>query len=184
MAYTTTWDETTPAGTEARSLGDDRIKELKKQIRERMEDKIVTDWDSDPVLQKIVPTAVPFLLYADVAPTGWTIYAGLDDKLVYITKGSAAGGRAGGAEYSGGSWTISGLTADAHTHTGPSHTHPYSVHTRGGPSSNNYGLGDYYPPENTEAAGTGNTGAASANGVTHTPGWRPAAYCWIPCTKD
>jgi len=30
----TAWDEAVPAGSEARSLGDNRIRELKKQIRE------------------------------------------------------------------------------------------------------------------------------------------------------
>lgn len=36
MTYTYAWDETTPAGSEAISLGDNRIRELKNQIRERL----------------------------------------------------------------------------------------------------------------------------------------------------
>jgi len=36
MAYSSNWNETAPPGTEARSLGDDRIKELKTQLRERL----------------------------------------------------------------------------------------------------------------------------------------------------
>jgi len=36
MAYSSNWDEATPPGTEARSLGDDRIRELKIQLRERL----------------------------------------------------------------------------------------------------------------------------------------------------
>ena len=34
--YTTAWDETLPPGSESKSLGDNRIKELKNQIRERL----------------------------------------------------------------------------------------------------------------------------------------------------
>ena len=34
--YTTAWDETLPPGKESKSLGDNRIKELKNQIRERL----------------------------------------------------------------------------------------------------------------------------------------------------
>lgn len=34
MALTVTWDETSPDGNQARNLGDDRIREFKKQVRE------------------------------------------------------------------------------------------------------------------------------------------------------
>ena len=34
--YSTTWNETTPVGTEAKSLGDNRIREVKSQLRERL----------------------------------------------------------------------------------------------------------------------------------------------------
>jgi len=34
--YTTAWDETLPPGSESKSLGDNRIRELKNQIRERL----------------------------------------------------------------------------------------------------------------------------------------------------
>lgn len=36
MAFSKSWDETSPAGSEARSLGDDRIREFKFAIRERL----------------------------------------------------------------------------------------------------------------------------------------------------
>lgn len=49
MAYTTAWDETTPSGTESMALGDNRIRELKVQIRERM-NELAEDWTSDPVV--------------------------------------------------------------------------------------------------------------------------------------
>jgi len=71
---------------------------------------------------------VKMIFYADTAPTGWTLLNTLDDKLLYITKGSSAGGQTGGGVHSTGSWTISGLTVDSHTHTGPSHTHTGPSH--------------------------------------------------------
>ena len=36
------------------------------------------------------------LIYANTAPANWTIDAALDDKLVFVTKGSVAGGQTGG----------------------------------------------------------------------------------------
>ncbi len=188
MAYSVTWDETTPAGTEARSLGDDRIRELKKQIRERMEDKIVTDWDSDPVLQKIIPAGTKMLIYADTAPSGWTIDATVDDKLVYISKGSAAGGQTGGGAHSTGSWTISGIAADSHTLTTaemPAHTHTERYYTGSGAIAE---ISDALNKasilsSSLETASTGG-GGGHTHTCTHTPAWRPSAYCMIVCAKD
>lgn len=40
MAHTRTWEETYPAGTEAASLGDDRIRNLKTDLGERLEDML------------------------------------------------------------------------------------------------------------------------------------------------
>ena len=40
MAFTRSYEETHPAGTEAASLGDDRIRNLKVDISERLEDML------------------------------------------------------------------------------------------------------------------------------------------------
>jgi hypothetical protein len=77
----------------------------------------------------VFAAATKWVFYQDTAPDGWTIQNTLDDKLVYITKGSAAGGETGGGVHSTGSWTISGITQTGHTHAGPSHTHVGSAHT-------------------------------------------------------
>lgn len=69
------------------------------------------------------------IFYQDTAPTGWTIKNTLDDKVLFITKGSAAGGQTGGGAHSSGTWTHPN-----HTHTGPSHTHTGPSHTHTGPS--------------------------------------------------
>src|SRR3990167_9493371 len=49
MAYTVAWDETSPAGTDQISLGDDKIREFKVQLRERL-NVIFTDFTVDPVV--------------------------------------------------------------------------------------------------------------------------------------
>ena len=78
-----------------------------------------------------VPSGEKVLFYKNTAVTGYSLLDTLDDKVVYVTKGSAAGGQTGGGVHSAGTWTISGL---AHTHTGPSHTHTGPSHTHGIPA--------------------------------------------------
>ena len=50
--YTTAWDETLPPGSESKSLGDNRIRELKNQIRERLatEHSVITEEVGDAKL--------------------------------------------------------------------------------------------------------------------------------------
>jgi len=76
-----------------------------------------------------IPSGTKMLIYADEAPTGWTIDATMNDKMVFITKGSGEDGETGGEEHSTGTWT-----QPTHTHTGPSHTHTGPSHTHTGPS--------------------------------------------------
>jgi len=105
------------------------------------------------------------LLYENVAPVGWTIQNTLDDKLVFVTKGSVAGGQTGGGVHSAGTWT-----QPNHTHTGPSHTHTLSSPTGAATGAG----GVLIDSVTTSANGTGATGeSATANT------WRPAAYCCI-----
>lgn len=49
MPYTNAWNESTPAGSAARTTVDDLFRQLKVDIRERM-DGIVVDWTADPVV--------------------------------------------------------------------------------------------------------------------------------------
>jgi len=155
-----------------------------------------------------IPSGTKMLFYADTAPTGWTIDNTLDDKVVFITKGSSAGGETGGGAHSSGTWT-----QPNHTHTGPSHTHttaamtldtakiPSHTHVmniwNGGatftntrafgcdspvavaPETGSTGSGNSHEHGATGADGTGATGdGATANT------WRPAAYCMIICSKN
>ena len=134
-------------------------------------------------------TGRKIVLYEDVAPTGWTIQNALDDKLLFITKGSAAAGQTGGGAHSAGSWTITGIAANNHALTvaqTPAHTHTTGAR-----------LGDYYGTNSTIQCGANPAGAyktttsssiGSGNShnhtATHTPGWRPAAYCCIVVAKN
>ena len=76
------------------------------------------------------------LFYMDTAPLGWTLLNTLDDMVVYVTKGSAAGGQIGGAVHSAGTWTqpTHAHTGPSHAHSGPSHSHSGPSHTHSGPS--------------------------------------------------
>lgn len=155
------------------------------------------------MIESMIPVGTKMLFYQDVAPAGWTIDNTLDDKVLYITKGSAAGGQAGGGVHASGTWT-----QPNHTHTGPSHTHTtgdFTLTTNEIPSHNhsilileagvgiaagadlktntsttgNTGSGAAHNHGATGAAGTGATGASATANT-----WRPAAYCAIIATKN
>jgi len=134
------------------------------------------------------PAGTYMLFYQDTAPMGWTIQNTLDDKLVYITKGSAASGQTGGGVHSTGTWSLG-----AHTHT-IAHTHTVTIPING------YGgdpTGGYYPgyiqtdnPGNvyhatTSPAPTSSASSSANSGSTDLSNtWRPAAYCCIIAKKD
>lgn len=150
------------------------------------------------------------LFYLDTAPTGWSIDTAMNDKLVFVTKGSGAGGLAGGIAHATGSWTISGLTYNtviAHTHTvsgtaasGGLHSHDLDCDTAsysaGIGESVNFGQGapshPSYASTIVEASGAHThsvTGTAASTGsasgtVASSAAWRPAAYNCIMASLD
>lgn len=133
------------------------------------------------------------LFYQDTAPTGWTIANTLDDKLVFVTKGSAAGGQTGGAVHSTGSWTITGFGGSVDGHALSiaelaAHTHYYTCY-----GSWNAGAGNLSQITAVGGAAgltSSSTGSGSAHShtvsasLTQSGAWRPAAYNCIICTKD
>jgi len=133
-------------------------------------------------------TGRTLLLYEDSAPTGWTIQNTLDDKLVFVTKGSAAGGQTGGTVHSSGTWT-----QPNHSH---SHSHKWYDYVSG--ANHKDGAGNNISVNTENSGSTGITGAGGAATYvnldlytdTDTTGsatantWRPAAYCCIMVKKD
>ena len=178
MAYIT-WNETTPPGSEARSLGDDRIRELKIQIRERLEEVLINDMDADPVVLKSgfisLVSGTKMVFFQAAAPADWTQDTTHNDKALRVVSGTGAG--------SGGSSSFA-TGAPAHTHTGPSHTHDINESGELDATSLGGGGGSYDIPHYgataqpwlTTAGGTGNTSEASA--------WAPYYADVIICSKD
>jgi hypothetical protein len=81
-----------------------------------------------------VPAGETILFEDDTAVTGYTLETAFDDGVLYITKGSAAGGETAGTNKSGGTWTQT--THDHGGYTGyhtltvaemPSHRHGPAV---------------------------------------------------------
>jgi hypothetical protein len=119
---------------------------------------------SAPILEVSIPAATKMLFYADTAPAGWTIDNTLDDKLVYVTKGSAAGGQTGGAAHSAGTWT-----QPNHTHTGPSHTHTGPSHTHTTPAvALSIAEMPAHDHSGSTATGTGHADGPGGNAYGHT----------------
>lgn len=90
-----------------------------------------------------VPLGTTLLMDSDVAINGYSIETDQDDKVIYVTKGSAAGGAAGGTNQG--------------TETFPNHAHSQSGHTHAngtlamGTTGNTYSLPSHY-----HASPTGN----------------------------
>lgn len=51
MAYTAAMDEATPAGTDAANTADDQLRDLKRDIKERIQ-SVFVDWNADPLTAK------------------------------------------------------------------------------------------------------------------------------------
>jgi hypothetical protein len=137
------------------------------------------------------PSGTKMVFYQDTAPIGWTIQNTLDDKLLYVTKGSAAGGETGGGVHSGGTWTLAGtVTVANHTLTTdeiPAHTHAWSqAYYHADSDGSPFGQGD--PTDQTGSATITPASVGGGQGHNHTAtlggsSWRPAAYCVIIAAK-
>jgi hypothetical protein len=103
MAFTGTWDETKPAGSRARSLGDDDIRDFKRDIRERLaiDHQFVNDETGDATVgyhKKVTlktttnPTAVAdtgILFCKDVAGKAELHFIDESGAVIQITSGGA-----------------------------------------------------------------------------------------------
>jgi len=117
-------------------------------------------------------------MYLNTAPPGWKALSTGADMVLGIAGGAAAYNVNGGNPDSVATWTITGLAADAHTHAGLAHTHTGTTSTevvQGSPDLATAGDNAHTHTFTTDSGGPATTAAASATGVTHTPGWRPKA---------
>ena len=146
-----------------------------------------------------VPSGEVLLFESDIAVSGYTLLTTQNDMVVYITKGSAAGGEAGGTAKGGSTWSQPnhnhGITSEAahvHATTGhvltiaemPAHTHTYQIYTYdghinglggGGAGSKNTGStggNASHSHGNTGSAGVHNHGGTTADDATLSS-WRP-----------
>jgi hypothetical protein len=167
---------------------------------------------SEHIVGGDVPSGTTMLFYKNTVVAGWTLLTSVDDRLVFISKGSAAGGQTGGGNHSTGTWTISGLAKSAHTHTSvavaitvaqmPIHSHYSGGATRAYPNPHNFGSttvnaklegtsgpGSYTTGPNTSPTGSGdththgNTGPQSNSTITSSGAWRPLASVFTLQTK-
>ena len=141
-----------------------------------------------------VPVGGTLLFYSNVALPGYTLLIDDDDDVVYITKGSVAGGEAGGAAKAGSTWTQpphshaqQGFTLQI-THM-PPHTHPPQAGFANFFSTTGSNVGESGDSYGT-FANTGSTGGGSPHthpdsiGNATVAGWRPKGTNWTKQRKN
>ena len=140
-------------------------------------------------------TKAPF--YQNTAPLTWTLDSTLDDKLLFVTKGSVAGGETGGAAHSTGTWTqpdhaltVAELAAHGHALWSQAYTTADGAAQGIGATSYgkslaamNYAGTGYY---NVFGAAAVDPVQDTGSGTAHNHGstWRPAGFNVIICAKD
>jgi len=70
------------------------------------------------------PVDTQIFVYQNVAPTGWTYESGITDKVLAVKGGSQSFNVNGGS--TAGTWAVTGITVDSHTHTVSAHVHTTS----------------------------------------------------------
>jgi hypothetical protein len=139
-----------------------------------------------------IPSGETILFYKDTAVIGYTLDTDVDDTVVYITKGSAAGGQVGGSDTTGSTWTF-----PAHEHVIDlvgNHDHDLTVTLENVDSTNiNYfrqatsgqGFTIKRAPDNydtTEPAGSHEHGGET-EGIVGNVEWRPKGVNFTKQTR-
>ncbi len=129
-----------------------------------------------------IPSGSTILFESDTAIVGYTLLTGVDDGVVYITKGSGAGGEAGATQKTGSTWTQPNhlhtiATQAVHTHDTddhtltisemPAHDHEIRQLVSVGPGWGGEGSGWSSYVDDSESTGGGN---AHNHGATDTGG--------------
>jgi hypothetical protein len=123
-----------------------------------------------------IPSNAIVLFESDTAINGYTLLTTVNDQVVYITRGSAAGGETGGTTKSGSTWS-----QPTHTHSVGSHTHSVGSHTH---TTGNHTLTISEMPSHTHNAMDGSGGdetnsitvdGGNFSGQNAQSGWRSSA---------
>jgi hypothetical protein len=123
-------------------------------------------------------------MYLNAAPPGWKVLSTGADTVLGISGGSYSYAVNGGQPDSTSSWSVTGMTADPHTHAGPSHAHTGPSHTHtvsgstdtGGAHSHTYSLdggttlGTLYPDGAIATSGSTSTASAHTHNYNATTG--------------
>ena len=146
-----------------------------------------------------VPSGEIILFEKDTAVTGYSLLVTDDDSIIYITKGSGAGGEVGGTAKAGGTWSQPNHNhpfTSTHTHTSGAHTHTVDItaNNKGtvinsngynvfgtGSGSNSWfyvgNVGNSIGKREVTSSGSGSTGNGTASGNTSgnatSNAWRP-----------
>ncbi len=131
------------------------------------------------LIETIIPSGEKILFYKNTAVAGYSLLDTLDDKVVYVTKGSVAGGQTGGGVHSTGTWTISGITGGGHALSVAElavHNHSYD---QGGNDDTHGGSGTGGNETGSDTSGNAGSGSSHNHGASsHNGAWRPSAYCF------
>ena len=136
-----------------------------------------------------VPLGTTMLMQSDVATLGYSLITTEDDVVIYLTKGSGAGGAAGGSLqgtetfpnhiHDNGALAVGSINA---TYSLPSHTHPpqsgYGTFMSSTGSSHGESGDSYGTFGNTGNAGSGGSHTHTGGTVTGTSGNQSAAITW------
>lgn len=142
----------------------------------------VQDASGNPYAKEF-PAGGRLLWGSSTIPSGWAIVAGLADKTILLTS------TAGEIDDTGGSWTISGLSAGNTTLTLsqiPAHSHDLSLNNGGGGSSGVLtarGEG-FVADDGTQDVSTEGGGGAHTHTVSQDGSWRPSYQKWGAIQKS
>lgn len=175
-------------GTKGSTAGEHTVLELVDQAGDKTQEAgMVKVWNNGGTLKMVKPGGSPIplasipsgeiiLFEKDTAVAGYTLKTDKDDYLVFITKGSGAGGQTGGADHSTGTWTQPNHTLTAAESGLVLHSHTY---TKGFNSVRQGAAGgmEYIGYQGTYS--TSNAGGSSASSPhNHGTAWRPKARCF------
>lgn len=129
-----------------------------------------------------IPSGETILFDKNTAVAGYTLQTDIDDQLVYITKGSAAGGETGGTVYTGSTWTTPSHTLT--TDEIPSHNHQITGRMpRSGFSVEHHQYNSRLPIQTYDTNPyTSSVGGGQAH--NHGDTWRPRGRNYTRQTRD